>query len=93
MNLNFAAINLNGFAFYALFNVFGYFIDDTQTGRVETADLFFAMHAFAATSFTAIQAVIYPRGENKLSIGTMGLIASQWTILIGYYALIKVKMI
>jgi hypothetical protein len=62
MNLNFAAINLNGFVFYALFNAYGYFIDDTQSGRVEIADLFFALHAFAATFFTAIQAIIYPRG-------------------------------
>lgn len=67
MNLNFAAINLNGFVFYAMFNCYGFFIDNSQTGNVGLADLFFSLHALGATLFTGIQAIIYPRGENKLS--------------------------
>lgn len=32
MNLSFAAVNLNGFVFYALYNSYGYFISKEQTG-------------------------------------------------------------
>lgn len=32
MNLNFTAVNLNGFIFYSIFSCYGYFINSDQTG-------------------------------------------------------------
>jgi len=32
MNFSFVAINLNGFTLYALYNLYGFFIDQSQTG-------------------------------------------------------------
>lgn len=91
MNFNFAAINLNGFLLYALYNLYGYFIDQKQTGLVTNADLFFALQALGATLYTAIQACMYPSGNNQLNRSAKLLIASQWLFLAVYALLIKVN--
>lgn len=93
MNLNFAAVNLNGFVLYALFNSYGYFVSNEQTGTIELADLFFALHAFAATFFTAIQTLLYPKGTNTLSIPIIYFLTTQWIVLLAYYLLTQVKII
>jgi cystinosin len=92
MNLNFAAVNLNGFLFYALFNSYGYFVEDLQTGTIEMADLFFALHALAATLYTAAQVLMYPRGSNRLSTSILVFIAAQWVFLLCFSLLIKVRI-
>jgi hypothetical protein len=90
MNFNFAAINLNGFLLYALYNLYGYFIDQKQTGLVTEADLFFALHALGATLYTAIQACIYPSGNNQLDKSAKLLIVAQWLFLVVFAVLINV---
>jgi hypothetical protein len=79
MNLNFVTVNLNGFLFYSLFNSYGYFVEDLQTGTIEMADYFFALHALLAILYTAAQALIYPRGKNQLFGSILVFIASHWS--------------
>lgn len=45
LNLNFQLLNLTGFAFYSLYNSFGYFNKDQASGKVDIQDLVFSYHA------------------------------------------------
>jgi hypothetical protein len=55
MNFDFVAMNLTGFTFYSLYNSYGYFISDDQTGKVDLNDILFAYHAIFATLLTLTQ--------------------------------------
>ena len=92
MNLDFLMINISGFLQYSIYSLYGYFVDDSQTGLVKEADLFFALHAFAATLFTAAQVLIYPKGSNRLTIRTKRFVLGQWAFLGCYLALTHVLL-
>ena len=65
LSFDFQLLNLIGFGFYAVFNCAFYFNDSIQKDYLErhngnrnvvqTNDVFFALHAFAATLFTAFK--------------------------------------
>ena len=55
MNFDFVAMNLSGFMFYSLYNTQGYFIESTETGKVDLNDVFFSYHALMATLITLSQ--------------------------------------
>jgi hypothetical protein len=82
MNLDFVVMNLTGFTFYSLYCSYGYFIKSDQTGQVDLNDVVFAYHAFFATFICVIQAVIYPRGKNRVHIYTFVLICVMWAFVL-----------
>lgn len=90
LNFSYTAINLHGFTLYALYNLYGFFIEPSQTGLVTQADLFFALHAFAAFGITSIQTCIYPWGKNVLSNKAIVFIGVQWIFILGYALLLQV---
>lgn len=91
MNFDFVAMNLTGFLFYSIYNTYGYFIDDTQTGKVDLNDIFFAYHAMFATLLTITQICIYPKKENRVHSYTVILLVLMWTFAGVYTTLILVN--
>lgn len=91
MNFDFVAMNLTGFLFYGIYNTYGYFIDDTQTGKVDLNDIFFAYHALFATFLTITQICIYPKKNNRVHSYTVVLLVFMWIFAGVYTTLILVK--
>ena len=91
MNFDFVAMNLTGFLFYSIYNTYGYFIDDTQTGKVDLNDIFFAYHAMFATLLTITQIFIYPKKDNRVHSYTVVLLVLMWTFAGVYTTLILVN--
>ena len=90
MNFDFVAMNLTGFLFYGIYNTYGYFIDDSQTGKVDLNDIFFAYHALFATLLTITQICIYPKKQNRVHSYTVILLVLMWTFAGVYTTLILV---
>lgn len=82
MSIDFVALNLNGFLFYVIYNVYGYYVDDTETGSIELADLAFALHAFIATLSMTTQAWIYSRRERVMNKHTIIIVCGQWLLVL-----------
>lgn len=90
MNFDFVAMNLTGFLFYGIYNTYGYFINDEQTGKVDLNDIFFAYHALFATVVTITQICIYPKKTNRVHSYTVILLVSMWTFAAVYTTMIVV---
>ena len=84
MNLDFVSLNFTGFFFYSLYNSYGYFINTHQTGEVDLNDCIFSYHAAFATLVCAYQAVIYPKGDNRVHLPTKIVLGFMWTFVIVY---------
>jgi hypothetical protein len=67
MNLDYLYLNISGFIFYSIYCLYGYFTTDISIGKVNIADVLFALHALAICLFQYGQSLIYPKGNNKLS--------------------------
>jgi len=97
LNFDFLALNLVGFTLYSVFNLGLYYIPeikDEYSNRyprglnpVQVNDIFFAVHATAATVITIGQCFLYERNEQRVSItartimGIFGLFLSISIIL------------
>ncbi len=92
MNFDFVAMNLTGFLFYGIYNTYGYFISDEQTGKVDLNDIFFAYHALFATAVTITQICIYPKKDNRVHSYTVVLLVSMWVFAAIYSTLILVYL-
>ena len=84
MSLDFLALNICGFAFYALYSSIGFFTTIKGAGTVVLADLLFAYHALVMVLLWLVQTFLYPHGKNRLSrraiyicIGLWGIVAIQ----------------
>ena len=67
MSLDFLALNICGFAFYAIYSSIGFFTTLTGAGTVVLADIVFAYHALIMVLIWLCQTFIYPHGKNTLS--------------------------
>ena len=91
MNFDFVAMNLTGFLFYSIYSSYGYFIDDSQNGKVDLNDIFFAYHALFATFVTISQICIYPKNRNRVHLYTVFLLVFMWGSAGAYATLTIVK--
>ena len=87
MNFDFVAMNLTGFLFYSIYNTYGYFVNQDQTGRVDLNDVIFAYHALFATLICVSQACIFPHGANKIHTPTIILLVFMWCSIVIYSTL------
>ena len=92
MNFDFVAMNLTGFTFYSLYNSYGYFISDDQTGKVDLNDILFAYHAIFATLLTLTQVCCFPKKNNKIHAPTVVYIILMWVFLIVWTILTDVSV-
>jgi cystinosin len=98
-NLDFVAYNVTGFAFYATYNVAGYFWpyeskEDPGCGvsGVLTNDLVFALWAFTMAIITFVQCFfVYPRYSNKISRLCIAMNGIYWFIAIFYAMLTNIN--
>ena len=77
LSFDFIALNLVGFSCYSAYNVAYYYNTSIRTAyaavhsgslpAVQLNDVFFALHAVAATAITGVQILIYDRGGQTLS--------------------------
>lgn len=81
MNFDFVAMNLTGFTFYSIYNSYGYFISDDQTGKVDLNDLLFSYHAIFATLLTLSQIMCFPKQHNKIHTPTIIYLGVMWAFL------------
>lgn len=91
MNFDFVAMNLTGFTFYSLYNSYGYFFKNDQTGQVDLNDVIFAYHALFATLLCVIQAFMYPAGKNRIHRPTIILLICMWISVIVWLILTLVN--
>ena len=82
MNFDFVAMNLTGFAFYSIYNSYGYFISDDQTGLVDLNDVIFSYHAIFATLLTLTQIMCFPKKHNKIHAPTVFYLITMWLFLV-----------
>ena len=82
MNFDFVAMNLTGFTFYSIYNSYGYFISEDQTGKVDLNDVLFAYHAIFATLLTLTQVACFPKKNNRIHLPTVLYIVAMWLFLI-----------
>ncbi|XP_044017724.1 cystinosin homolog isoform X1 [Aphidius gifuensis] len=77
LNFDFVSLNIVGFLMYGLFNCGLYWIPEIEEeyfnrnpkglNPVQLNDIFFSLHAFAATAFTIAQCFIYETGDQRVS--------------------------
>ena len=87
MNFDFVAMNLTGFLFYSIYNTYGYFVSQDQTGRVDLNDVIFAYHALFATFICVSQTCFFPHGANKIHTPTIILLVFMWCSIVIYSTL------
>jgi cystinosin len=78
MSLDFLVLNICGFVFYAIYSTIGFFTDIKGAGTVVLGDLIFAYHALVMVLIWLVQAVIYPKGKNRLSRRTLIICIGLW---------------
>ena len=93
MNFDFVAMNLTGFTFYSLYNSYGHFISDDQTGKVDLNDVLFSYHAIFATLLTLTQICCFPKKNNRIHAPTVLYLAAMWVFLIVWTLLTEVTNI
>lgn len=95
MNLDFLALNLTGYVFYTIYCSYGYFCEGSaaETGRVNLNDIFFVYHALMITLVMVVQAFIYPKGTNRITPFTVGLIIMLVSFSAVYSLLTYVKCV
>ena len=85
LSFDFLALNLLGFACYATYNL-GYAYNPSiraayqlahggSLPAVQANDVFFAIHAVAATLVTVVQCFVYPRGTQRVSYACIAILA------------------
>ena len=87
MNFDFVAMNLTGFTFYSIYNTYGYFVNEDQTGHVDLNDVIFAYHALFATLICVSQILFYPFKKNKVHGYTIVLLLVFWGFVLIYSTL------
>ncbi|KAM3876239.1 cystinosin [Diretmus argenteus] len=88
LNFDFLALNLTGFISYSVFNIGLFwvpyikeeFLEKNPNGinPVNANDVFFSLHAVVLCLVYICQAVVYERGDQKVSRVTMGLLVIAW---------------
>ena len=93
MNLDFLAMNLTGFTFYSIYNSYGYFSPDAgpETGQVDLNDVLFSYHALLISALTAIQAFVFPKGNNRIMKITIVYLIAMWLFCIIYGSITMVS--
>ena len=81
MSLDFLALNICGFVFYAIYSTIGYFHLTQGAGTVVLADLLFAYHALAMVLLWLVQTYIYPHGKNRLSRRAIYICEALWGLV------------
>jgi cystinosin len=86
LSLDFQLLNLLGFASYAIYNCALYYNDAVrrqyqslhhgQLPAVHANDVFFALHAAAATAITLLQCVLYDRGGHRPARASVAAVAA-----------------
>ena len=67
VNFDYYALSLLGFLGFSAFSSYGYFVDDSATGRVDLNGLIFAYHNTIVHLLILIQIWMYPHGQNRFS--------------------------
>ena len=75
-------MNISGYGFYTIYSTVGFFTDIEGAGTVLPADLFFCYHAVLMVAIETIQAVIYPKGKNKISTYSFIICIVLWVFII-----------
>lgn len=92
LNLDFVCLNVLGFFCYSMYNCGLYFIptvkqeyfDNHPYGvmPVQVQDIVFALHALFASSLTALEAIIFDRGPQRVSYIALAIIGLAFLFLI-----------
>jgi len=92
LSLDYVLLNLTGFFCYSLFTLLLNYSAETREAftkhhgiepPVEFNDTIFAVHGFVLCVVTALQCLIYERGEQKLSFSALGFNSLLWVLLGG----------
>jgi len=86
-SIEFAMLNPAGFYLYSIYNLQGT-VDPKigMTGKIETNDIFFALHAFALSSVQFTQVFQYDRGKQSgINWWIVGFIAVQALLILGFF--------
>ncbi|ELU04648.1 hypothetical protein CAPTEDRAFT_111871, partial [Capitella teleta] len=88
LNFDFLSFNLTGFICYSIFNVGLYWVDSIEAdyfaehprgvNPVQLNDVIFSLHAVLITFVTIIQAIIYERGDQRVSRLAFGILGVVW---------------
>lgn len=87
--LDFPFLNLTGFLFYSISFTVGYLKEDIAKayglGKIDLQDVAFAWHGVFVCIIFNIQSLIYPRGNNKISIFAICFTVFAWSSFITFY--------
>jgi len=98
MSFNFVFLNLVGFSCYSAYNCAYYWIDSVQnqyedkhngsSNVVRANDVFFALHATLITAVTALQILMYDRGDQRLHWLTIIAVVIALIVFLGWAIMI-----
>lgn len=81
LSINFVFLNIIGFTYYFIYNIYGYTSDSSFKNQVHMSDVLFASHALVLVLIHMVFLMVYPRKSNKpqpywfgfgiLTIGTL----------------------
>lgn len=83
-SLDFQYLNILGFGYYAGYNIYDFFHNDTAAEGI--MDMIFSIHAFLISLFLLGQTYYYPRSLNKINVSAVGTIVIV-LIAVVFYAL------
>jgi hypothetical protein len=81
-SMNYLVMNICGDLLYGIYSTLGYFFHFRGAGTVVVADLVFIYHALLMCVILTIQACIYPYGKNRVSIYTIILCITVWSLIL-----------
>ena len=87
-SLDFQYLNILGFGYYAGYNLYDFFHNDTAAEGI--MDMVFSIHAFLISIFLLAQTYYYPRKMNKITISAVGtivvvLLSAGFYVLMDHY--------
>ncbi len=90
--MDYLMMDVVGYVFYAIYSTLGYFFEFKGAGTVVIADLVFSYHALFITLVLSVQACIYPRGKNRVSIYAVLFCGALWVAVILHIIFSEVKL-
>ena len=91
--MNYFIMNVSGYTLYTLYTSIGFFTDLEGAGTVVLADLLFVYHAMFCLTIEIIQALYFPKGNNKPSKVCLSICMGVWIFIITEIVLTVVLLI
>ncbi|CAD8056111.1 unnamed protein product [Paramecium sonneborni] len=87
LSVDYVGLNITGYICLCIYSTAGFMDESLNVGTIHIEDLAFAYHGLLCTLIIIGQMIIFPLGDNKLSIQIIAILILLWTLTPIYFLL------